>query len=111
MTIKKDIENTLNHIIKKLDDSKLKSIFANYTKNMQFTFPDLNTSYVIIVKNGKVESLTENKIETPDIHITIKSGIFLDIINKKITPIKAYTTGKLKAKGKFSDILKLQKLL
>jgi len=111
MTAKKDIENALNLVKNKFDDPKLKPRFANYSKNMQFTFPDLNTSYVIKVNNGKVESLTEDKIEKPDIHVTIESGILIDIINKKMNPMKAYTTGKLKAKGKLTDLLKLQKLL
>lgn len=111
MTTKKEIEDALNIVKNKLDDPKLKPRFANFTKNMQFTFPDLNTSYLIKVINGEVESFIEEKIDTPDIHVTIESGILIDILNKKMNPMKAYTTGKLKAKGKLTDLLKLQKLL
>jgi putative sterol carrier protein len=32
-------------------------------------------------------------------------------MNKKINPMTAYQTGKLKAKGNLNDLLKLQKLL
>jgi len=55
--------------------------------------------------------MEEKKVENPDILVTVDSNVFIDIINKKTNPMKAYTTGKLKAKGKLTDLLKLQKLL
>ena len=111
MVTKQDIENALNNVISKFDDPNIKSRFANYTKNMQFDFTDLNTSYLIKVENGEVKSMAEESSESPDILVTIESSDFIDILNKKINPMKAYTTGKLKAKGKLTDLLKLQKLL
>jgi len=111
MATKKDIEDTLNLVKAKFDDPKLKSRFVGFTKNMQFTFPDLNTSYLLKVNNGAVQSLAEESMPTPDIHVTIDSTIFIDIINKKTNPMTAYQTGKLKAKGNLNDLLKLQKLL
>jgi len=111
MTDKKKIEDALNLVKAKFDDPKLKPRFSSFTKNMQFTFTDLNTSYLMRVNNGVVESLSEESIENPDILVTIDSGILIDILNKKMNPMKAYTTGKLKAKGKLTDLLKLQKLL
>jgi len=111
MTTKKDIEDTLNLVKAKFDDPKLKPRFVGFTKNMQFTFPDLNTSYLLKVNNGVVQSLSEENMPTPDIHVTIDSTIFIDILSKKTNPMTAYQTGKLKAKGNLTDLLKLQKLL
>lgn len=111
MTGKKEIEDALNLIKSKFNDPKLKRRFTSFSKNMQFTFPNLNTSYLMKVSNGEVQSLSEESIPEPDIHVTIESGILIDILNKKMNPMKAYTTGKLKAKGKLTDLLKLQKLL
>ena len=111
MTTKKEIEDTLNLVKAKFDDPKLKPRFVGFTKNMQFTFPDLSTSYLLKVNNGEVQSLTEENIHTPDIHVTIDSTIFIEILNKKTNPMTAYQTGKLKAKGNLTDLLKLQKLL
>jgi putative sterol carrier protein len=111
MSTKKEIEEALNSVKNKFNDPKLKSRFASFSKNMQFSFPDLETSYSIKVENGIVKSLKEEKIDQPDIIVTIESQILIDIINKKINPMKAYTTGKLKAKGKLTDLLKLQKIL
>ncbi|MGF3555348.1 MAG: hypothetical protein ACQXXF_08850, partial [Thermoplasmatota archaeon] len=68
MTTKKEIEDTLNLVKAKFDDPKLKPRFIGFTKNMQFTFPDLKTSYLIKVNNGQVQSLSEESTPTPDIH-------------------------------------------
>ena len=111
MTSKKEIEDALKIVKNKFYDPKLKTRFANYTKNIQFTFNDLNTTYLIKIRNGDLESLKEESIDSPDIQVIIESRIMIDILNKKINPMKAYTTGKLKAKGKLTDLLKLQKLL
>ena len=111
MATKKEIEDALKIVKNKFDDPKLKTRFANYTKNIQFTFDDLNTTYLIKIRNGELESLKEESIDSPDIQVIIESRIMIDILNKKINPMKAYTTGKLKAKGKLTDLLKLQKLL
>jgi len=111
MSIKNDVELALKKVIKKFDNDEYKARFENFTKSIQFSFPDLKTSYLIIVKNGNVESFKEEKIDDPNIHLTLNSNIFLDILNKKIKPMAAYTTGKLKAKGNMMDILKLQKIL
>jgi putative sterol carrier protein len=84
---------------------------VSFSKNMQFTFPDLKTSYVIKVNNGMVQSLLEESIPNPDILVTIDSDILIGIMSKKVNPMTAYQTGQLKAKGNLTDLLKLQKLL
>ena len=111
MSSKQEIEDALNQVKLKFDDPKLKPRFVGYTKNMQFTFPDLKTTYVIKVNNGAVQSVSEESIPTPDINVTIDSDILIGIMNKTINPMTAYQTGKLKAKGNLTDLLKLQKLL
>ena len=111
MSSKQEIEDALNQVKLKFDDPKLKPRFVGYTKNMQFTFPDLNTTYLIKVNNGAVQSVSEENIPTPDINVTIDSDVLIGIMKKTINPMTAYQTGKLKAKGNLTDLLKLQKLL
>ena len=111
MATKKEIEESLDIIKKKLDDPKLKANFSNFSKNIQFIISDLDIIYSIILKNGEIESIEEESIESPDIQVIIDSNILIDILNKKIKPIKAYATGQLKAKGQLADLLKLLKLL
>jgi putative sterol carrier protein len=111
MAEKMDIERALNSIKEKFNDPKLKPRFIGFTKNMQFTFPDVGFSYLIRVVDGQVQYLGEESMPNPDILVTIESTVLIDILNRKINPMKAYTTGKIKTKGKLTDLLKLQKLL
>ena len=111
MSLKNDVEIALKKVINKFGKKEYKARYENFTKIIQFTFPDLKISYLIKVKNGNVESFKEEKIDNPNIHLTIDSNIFLDILNKKIKPMAAFTTGKLKVKGNMLDVLKLQKIL
>lgn len=106
-----EIKQVFISIQKKFDDIKLREEFKDYSRIIQFIFPDLGTSYVIIIKEGNIVSITEENRETPDILVTTDSTILFDILDKKINPLMAYTTGKLKVKGKLTDLVKLQKLL
>lgn len=111
MADKTEIMNILEQIKAKFDDPKLKSRFEGFSKNLQFTFTDMNTSFLMSVEKGVVKTLAEKTIEQPDIHVTTDSDILIGIINKKTNPMTAYSTGKLRAKGQLNDLLKLQKLL
>ena len=88
-----------------------KEKFKDFTKKMQFLFTDLNTNYVLDVVNGEAKSLKEETIEKPDIMVTIKSDVFLGILDKKLNPVTSYMTGKIKVKGAMGDLLKLQKIM
>jgi putative sterol carrier protein len=111
MTKSNEIKQAFTAIQEKFDDIKLREQLKDYSRVIQFTFPDLKTSYVIVIKEGNIVSLTEENRETIDILVTTDSTVLLDILNKKINPMMAYATGKLRVKGKLTDLLKLQKLL
>ena len=111
MATTEDIKNSLDGVRARLDDPKLKQRFAAFSKNLQFTFTDLDTSFVMRIENGEMKSLAEGSTESPDIHVTVESEVLMNILSKKINPMRAYTTGKLKVKGTLTDLLKLQKLL
>lgn len=111
MATKEEVLNGLNKVKSRLDDTTIKEKFKDFTKKMQFTFTDLNTSYILDVVNGEAKSLKEETIEKSDILVTIKSDVFLAILDKKINPVTSYMTGKIKIKGAMSDLLKLQKIM
>ena len=111
MATKEEVLEGLNKVKSRLDDPSTKEKFKDFTKKMQFTFPDLNTNYVMDVVNGEAKSLKEESIEKPDIMVTIKSDIFLGILAKKMNPVTSYMTGKIKVKGAMGDLLKLQKIM
>jgi putative sterol carrier protein len=111
MSSHNEIEEALLMFKKKLDEPKIKARFADYTKTIELYFTDIDKKYLITIKNGEFESLKQESIDSPDISLIVESRIFINILNKKIRAMQAYTSGKLKAKGKLMDILKLQKLL
>jgi len=111
MATKEEVMNGLNKVKSRLDDPTTKEKFKDFTKKMQFIFTDLNTSYVMEVVNGEAKSLKEESIEKPDIMVTIKSDVFLGILDKKLNPVTSYMTGKIKVKGAMGDLLKLQKIM
>lgn len=110
MTNTDTIRNALHTLQKKYDDPHFQQQFKDYSKIIKLTFTDLQDPYIINIHQGNITYLSDTDIETPDITITTDSTIFLDIVNKKMSPMAAYATGKLKVKGKLTDLIKLQKL-
>ena len=111
MATKEEVMSGLQKVKSRLDEPATKEKFKDFTKKMQFSFTDLNTNYVMDVVNGEAKSLKEETVEKPDIVVTIKSDIFLGILDKKINPVTSYMTGKIKVKGAMGDLLKLQKIM
>lgn len=101
----------LNGVRTKLESPALQPSFHDFTKTMQFNFPDLNTSFLFRIENGVLKEFTESSVEKPDISVTSNSDTLLAIMNKKMGAMSAYTTGKLKVRGSMKDLLKLQKLM
>ena len=111
MESENEIEKIFNEIKTKLKDEEIQKLLSDFSKKIQFIFTDLNKSYNITLKDGKIESINEGIIDSPDILIKTEIKILNDILNKKINPMSAYASGKLKAKGKLTDLLKIIKLL
>lgn len=103
--------NALSGISVKLESPALQPSFQGFTKTMQFNFPDLTTSFLFKIENGTVKEFSESSMEKPDISVTSNSDTLLDVMSKKMSPMSAYTTGKLKVRGSMRDLLKLQKLM
>jgi len=89
----------------------MKEKFKGFKRDIQFTFNDLNKTYVLRVTEEATATLTEEKIEKPNIGIETDSTTFLGIREKKVSGTRAYMTGKIKVKGAMPDLLKMQKLL
>lgn len=111
MAQKEEVVAALNGVKAKLESPDLQPSFRDFTKTMQFSFPDINTSYLFKIENGVLKELSESSIEKPDILVTSNSDILLAIMNRKMGAMSAYTTGKLKVRGSMRDLLKLQKLM
>jgi putative sterol carrier protein len=111
MATKEEVTGVLTTMKSKLEDPANQQSFQTFTKTMQFTFPDLNTSFLFRIENGAVKEFGESSVEKPDILVTASSDTLVGIVNKKLSPMSAYTTGKIKVKGSMGDLMKLQKIM
>ena len=84
--------------------------FKNFTKTLQFEFPDTKQAFAITVVNGN-PLLEEKTADNPDIKVTANTDVLAGIMDKKVNPITAYMTRKIKAQGAQEDLMKLQKLM
>ncbi len=78
---------------------------------MAFTMSDLDKTWKIVIEAGVPGEPIEEKPESVDIWITTDSETWDKIMKGEEKGMKAYTKGKLKVKGKMTDLLKLQKLM
>ncbi len=111
MTQADTIKDAFKTLQDRYNSPEFRQQLQDYSKIIKFTFTDLQDPYIVSIKQGNITYLSDNDIKTPDIAITTDSTIFLDMLHKKTSPIIAYSTGKLKIKGKLTDLIRLQKLI
>lgn len=99
----------IQKMVSKLDDPDMAERFEGFEKKLQFNFTDTD-NYYLIFKDSKCE-IKEGDIEDADITITTESQVIIDIMDRELSPTKAFMGGKLKAKGPMTDMLKLQMLM
>ena len=100
----------LERIRDRFSDPSLQETFKNFTKTLQFEFPDTQQRFLLTIVNG-VATLEENAIPDPDMKTIANTDVLAGIMDKKINPMTAYMTRKIKAQGAQEDLLKLQKLM
>jgi len=111
MTQAETIKDAFKLLQERYNTPDFRHQLQEYSKIIKFIFTDMQNPYIIEIHKGKINELSDKITKTPDITISIDSAIFLDILHKKINPIMAFSTGKLKITGELTDLLKLQKLL
>ena len=94
----------------KFTDEKISKAYKNWNKTVQYYFPDMDEYYKIVLNNGDPVEVSQGKSEKPEIQYEMTTETFLDIVNKKISGMKAYNQKKVKVKASMPDLLKLQKL-
>jgi putative sterol carrier protein len=99
----------IKKMVRKLDDADMAERFEGFEKTLQFNFTDTD-NYYLVFKDSKCE-IIEGEITDPDITITTESQVIIDIMDRELSPTKAFMGGKLKAKGPMTDMLKLQMLM
>ena len=104
----KEIENRYNNT------EKVRRKLANYDEPIQITFLDTNRNVMLLVnKDQGIEVKDNTSDEDAPVKIEFLSEkIMLDLFNKEIGAVKAYSSGKIKVvKGQIRNLMKLRSLM
>lgn len=90
-------------------NEKLQEEFDGIVRSIQIEVTDGSTYYTIL-ENKQAGELKEGTVDNPDILISSDDATFRGLINKEISPIKAFLiTKKLKINASLEDKLRLRK--
>jgi len=110
MASKEEVITALEKIPSKLEDPKMQKKFKNYDRILQLVFTDLEFDVIIEFDSLKA-TIREGSIEEPDLKVTTEGKTIVGILDGSLSAMRAFMTGKIKAKGSTRDLLKLQHLL
>ena len=110
MIARDELLDTIKGQAAKFTDERVSKAYKKWNKTVQYYFPDMDEYYKIVLKNGEPVEVAQGKSEKPDIQYEMTTDTFLEIVNKKLTGMKAYNQKKVKVKGSMPDLMKLQKL-
>jgi putative sterol carrier protein len=108
---KPDIQKLLDMVRKKCDDPAKRAKLAGFDRTLEFKFTDAAVSFYTRVHDQKMDPFTEGAPDKPNLQVTTDSGTLKGILEGTLSPLDAYSVGKLKAKGSMTDLLKLQVLM
>lgn len=111
MATKDEVIQVLEGVREKFNSPDTKSKFEGFDRTLQFQFTDLETSYHTRIHDGEMDPFSEGELEKPNLLVTTDSGTLVGIMQGSLSPLDAYSMGKLKAKGSMTDLMKLQILM
>jgi putative sterol carrier protein len=111
MATKDEIIQVLEGVREKFSSPDTKSKFKGFDRTIQFHFTDLETSFHTRIHDGEMDPYSEGELEKPNLLVTTDSETLVGIMEGILSPLDAYSVGKLKAKGSMTDLLKLQILM
>jgi putative sterol carrier protein len=100
----------LERVRERFSDPKLRDSFKTFTKTLLFEFPDTQQAFILSVLEGHA-TIEEKSSENPDVRVTASTDTLAGVMDRKVNPITAYMTRKIKVQGAQEDLAKLQKLL
>ena len=106
-----DIVSSLERLRARFDEPQMQAAFRGFHKALLFTFPDLQRDFVLTINEDGSAALAEQSIAHPDVKVTMSSEVLAGILDRRVHPINAYMTRKLKVSGNMEDLLRLQKIL
>jgi len=91
------------------DEPKFSNVIEGKERSICICVSD-GDNYITNLKDMHLDDFIESKDTNKDLVITASSEVLLALINKEMSPIKAYMTGELKVKASLTDMLLLKKL-
>jgi putative sterol carrier protein len=105
-----DILPYLERIRDRFLDPAMQESFKDFNKTLQFEFPDTQQVFLLTMTGGTA-TLEEKATEHPDMKTIANTDVLAGIMDKKINPMTAFMTRKIKAQGDQGDLMRLQKLM
>lgn len=110
-----DVQSCLKEIEDRYNNTeKIRKKLANYNDSIQVTFLDAGYSIFILINGDKGIKIEDN---SGDENIPVKiefitENTLIDLFNKEIGAVKAYSSGEIKVvEGKIRNLIKLKSLL
>ena len=110
MASKEEVITALQKIPSKLEEPKMQKKFKNFDRTLQLVFTDLEFDVIIEFDSLKA-TIREGSVEEPNLKVITEGKIIVSILDGSLSAMRAFMTGKIKAKGSTRDLLKLQHLL
>jgi len=111
--------NSLESCLKEIENryansEKVRRKLANYDDPIQITFLDTNRNVMLLVNKDQGFEVKDNTSdENAPVKIEFSSeNIMLELFNKELGAVKAYSSGKIKViEGKIKNLMKLRSLM
>jgi len=91
------------------DEPKFSNVIEGKERSICICVSD-GDNYITNLKDMHLDAFIVSKDTDKDLVVTASSEVLLALINKEMSPIKAYMTGELKVKASLTDMLLLKKL-
>ncbi|MFX0035318.1 MAG: SCP2 sterol-binding domain-containing protein [Candidatus Hermodarchaeota archaeon] len=115
MTEFKKVEECLEEIKNRYDSNeKIRNKLAKYDEPIQMTFLDTNRKALILInKDQGIEIKDQTGDDSASVKINFsEEQVILDLFNKELGAIKAYSDGKIKIiEGNMRSLMKLRSLM
>ena len=114
--------NLMSKNVKELLDEKVIEFNSRIDSEPEFSkmIEGKNRTICICISGGdnfstkledmRIEDFIQNDDAKADLVVTADSEVLIGLINREISPIKAYMTGDLKVKASLTDMLLLKRL-
>ena len=110
INIKQVLEEKVSEFNSRIkDEPKFSSVIEGKERSICICVSN-GDNYTTNLKDMHLETFIESEDTDKDLVVTASSEVLLALINKEMSPIKAYMTGELKVKASLTDMLLLKKL-